>query len=249
MANGSLFDVFTYDEDEMSGWNLEVSTSTSEKSARRAVSQLGPLPADEPLGDPDETVKAVLERTEYIYPHLAAASVPAVVAATELRKRYDWLTEPAAPPPRPRFDPPEPVRLPSDLSAAESGIITHRFLQHLDLLVSPAAEKLAAELDRQIKAGLLPHAAAEAVDLPAVEWFLGTELGNRIRRRGAEYRREVMFVHRRPDSVVDPLVAGASGVESAEGDTVLVRGVIDGIPSGGIRRGNRGLQDGLDRSG
>lgn len=248
-AAGPVFIVHTYDEDEMTGWTPEVSASTSENSARQAAAGQLPLPADEPGDAPDDAVNPVLERIAYVYPHLAAASVHAVIAATEMRKRYDWLVDPDEQSTTAPFDKPGPtsakgrngVRRPVTpsgvASAVETGVINHRFLQHLDLQVPPEPDPLLKELQRLVAAGIFAPAEAEVVDIEAVAWFLGTELGNRIRRSDTEYRREVMFVHRRSASAIDPLVIGPEpspsdgGLGPAEepGDTVLVRGVIDGV--------------------
>ncbi|MCK4660734.1 MAG: UvrD-helicase domain-containing protein [Phycisphaerae bacterium] len=244
-----IFTVHTYEEDEMSGWALEVSASDSEKSARRAAAALLPLPPDEPCDIPSEVTDRILERLEYVYPQLAAASVPAVIAATEIRKRYDWLRDPDEQPTPSGFEPPvttprearkaglERVAPAGTVSASEAGVITHRFLQHLNLEVEPEADDLRKELQRLIAAGKLTPETADVVDIDAVAWFLGTKLGNRIRASGEEYRREVMFVHRRPASAIDPLAlgveppgsSGKGGGGQEVGDTVLIRGVIDGI--------------------
>ncbi|MFH0980082.1 MAG: helicase-exonuclease AddAB subunit AddA [Planctomycetota bacterium] len=278
-----VFTVHAYEENEMAGWALEISAPSSEESARQAAAALLPLPAEEPIEASEEAVAPILNRLAYVYPHLVAASVPAVVAATELRKRYAWLHDPderpvpvavdwvaGPPPPTPRGGltargesgqercgtgilPVEtqagrlcynfchgllrsPVLTGRD-RAAEAGLATHRLLQYLDLKVSPDPESLRHELHRLVNTGLLASTDAAAVDLEAVAWFLGTELGTRIRASGADYRREVMFVHRRPASAIDPWVVGpepppsrgepGSGDES--GDVVLVRGVIDGV--------------------
>jgi len=254
---GVLFPVHTYEEDEMSGWTLEVSASSSEKSARRAAADLSALPAGEPTGACEGEAASILSRLTYVYPHLAVSSVPAVVAATEMRKRYDWLGDPderlipekvykKALPSRVRkeavqFRSQDPLprgrgSVPGTTSAAETGLITHRFLQHLDLETPPEPDALRREMQRLVAAGILTPSADEVVDIETVAWFLGTELGSRIRESRASFRREVMFVHRRPASTIDPLVAGletrAQDGEPEAGDTVLVRGVIDGVLPG-----------------
>ena len=247
-----VFSVHTYEEDEMSGWALEVSAPGSKNSARRAAADLKALPPDEPTDAPDSEVDTILDRLTYVYPHLATASVPAVIAATEVRKRYDWLHDPDERPATARFDRPAnppgadqchgsgPSPSPDGISAAEVGLITHRFLQHLDLKVDPAPDALRRELQRLIDTGVLAPREDEVVNIEAVAWFLGTKLGSRIRGGDAEYRREVMFVHRRPASAIDPLVVGPvsppdrerPGATDEPGDTVLVRGVIDGVLAG-----------------
>ena len=250
-TSAGVFEVHTYEEDEMSGWTLEVSASASENPARRAAAELLPLPTEEPVDAADDVVDPILERLTYVYPNLAAASVPAVVAATEIRKRYDWLRDPDERPSASVLDRPQPppakapdtgtihTPSPKGVSAAEVGLVTHRFLQHLDLRVPPTADSLRQELQRLIAAGILAPSDTEVIDIEAVAWFLGTKLGNRIRRGAADYRREVMFVHRRPAAAIDPLVSGtetptdlAGGGADEPGDAVLVRGVIDGVLPG-----------------
>ena len=254
-ADAPVFDVHTYEEDEMTGWALEVSAPDSENSARRAAADLKALPPDEPTDAPDSEVDPILDRLTYVYPHLAAASVPAVIAATEMRKRYDWLhypderptpvhfDRPADPPAQGRNEYPGPVPSQGLAPAAEVGLITHRFLQHLDLKVDPVPDALQRELKRLIATGILAPREDEAVNVEAVAWFLGTKLGSRIRGSEANYRREVMFAHRQPASAIDPLVVGPApppgrcepGSADEPGDTVLVRGVIDGILAGEAR--------------
>ena len=236
-----VFTVHTYTEAEMGGWTLELSAPSSENSARRAAAELRPLPAHEPVDGRTGVVNAVFERLHYLYPHLAAASVPAVLAATELRKRYDWLRDPeerqfdtGAVSARPEDRPTErswPVAG-SGVAPAEAGLITHRVLQHLDLGVGPDPAAIRADLERLVHAGRVARAEVPVVEVDALAWFLGTELGTRMRASGADFRREVMFVLRQPAAAIDPLAFGAGwrgGAEESVGDTVLVRGVIDGI--------------------
>lgn len=246
-----IFTVHAYDEGEMTGWRLESPAPSAEKSARRAAARLAPLPAQEPRDAPPGVVAAILERLPFVYPHLPAASVPAVVAATEIRKRYDWLRDPDERLAEPVLDKPavqaveapegrfKPGGAPTGPSAAEAGVVTHRFLQHLDVAIAPEPRAVQRELRRLVALGALPPEAAEFVDFEAVACFLGTELGSRIREGGAAYRREVMFVHRQPASWLDPLVvaAGTSLVEGRKSefdsaDSVLVRGIIDGVLPG-----------------
>ena len=65
------------------------------------------------------------------------------------------------------------------------------------------------------------------VDRDALSWFVGTALAEAIRDAGGRFRREFMFVSAEPCSTFD------ATIDAAEDQTVLVRGIVDGVIDGG----------------
>ncbi len=101
----------------------------------------------------------------------------------------------------------------SPAAARAAGVYTHRLLECIDLREPP--EDLRSALDDLIGRGLLPKAAARAVDLAAVQRFLGSPTAARI--KGAQrLERELAF----------SVLADAAGRPDPAGGTVL-QGKID----------------------
>jgi ATP-dependent helicase/nuclease subunit A len=104
------------------------------------------------------------------------------------------------------------------LTPQQRGTLTHRVMEHLDF-----AAPVAAGLRRLIEAGVVTADEAEAVDVEALAWFLDTPLGQRIHQAGEAYRREFIFISAEPARLFDPALEGVCE------DTVLVRGIADGV--------------------
>jgi ATP-dependent helicase/nuclease subunit A len=169
----------------------------------------------------------VLDRLDYPYPHLASSSVRAVLGASEAKRAFDPFADehqPAGQPHyRPTFDPPAVLTLNvPGITPQERGTLTHRVLEHLDF-----SRPIEDELRRLAEASVLTAEQVEAIDADALRWFAETPLGQRMRRAGAAgYRREVSFITAEPAWLFDPALEGLCD------DTVLVRGIIDGMLNG-----------------
>jgi len=96
-------EVHVHSADEIRQWQVQPPRDEEQQHVHRTLGAGEALPSFEPLASEDEEVEAVLERVEYLYPHLAAASVRAVWAASEFKGTHDHTREPAEPvPPVPR---------------------------------------------------------------------------------------------------------------------------------------------------
>ncbi len=90
----------------------------------------------------------------------------------------------------------------SPAAARAAGVYTHRLLECIDLREPPP--HLGDALDDLIARGLLPRAAAGAVDLRAVERFLASGTAARIRGAGRLERELAFSVLADPDGRPDP---------------------------------------------
>lgn len=125
------------------------------------------------------------------------------------------------------------LRRPQHLDAGtppptEVGAAVHVVLRHVDLGGPCDVPALEACREDLVARGLLSPDAAAAVDLEAVARFLAGPLGLRLRaaalRAPLAVRREVPFAMRLPVAEVHPALAG---VPAADGEWVLVQGVVD----------------------
>jgi len=218
--------VILHADTEMADWHLESFDPHAENPAASAAARLEPLPAEEPRAG-DDTAAAVLRRLDRSYPHLAVSSVRAVVGASEAKNPVDPFVEEYRPDPAPARLPPDRAAFPAPAvlsgqqtapSPRQRGIVVHRFLEQCDFAAPPDAE-----LRRVVDAGVLSPEEARLVDTAAVAWFTGTDLGRRIRDAGESYKREFIFISAEPAGLFDPTV------DAAAEDTVLVRGMADGV--------------------
>lgn len=220
-----LLSVKLHTEEEMADWRLETSPTVTENRTLAAAATLAPLPDDEPSSAEDSDADAVLAAVDYPYPYLASASVRAVLAASEAKRAVDPFTDEHQPRGQPHyapsFDPPGVLTTRTGVAAItpqQRGTLTHRVLEHLDF-----ASPVEAGIRRLINAGVVTTEEVEAIDAEALTWFLGTPLGRRIRQAGDAYRREFIFISAEPAALFDP------ALEGSDDDTVLVRGIADGV--------------------
>ncbi len=173
-----------------------------------------------------DTLRDLERRLSWSYPHAAAQEEPAKTSVTALRRRLE------------EDDDARPARFlagreeasargePGGLSAAETGVAHHLFMQWAEVEKLTSAEACAAEARRLTLAGRLSEAEAGALDLGALAGFWASELGRRITSHPERMRRELPFTAR-----FDPrelLGLGLGEIESGlEGEFILVQGVVD----------------------
>lgn len=189
---------------------------------RRAVAGLAPLPEGEPVNSGD-AAREVLTRVEYLYPHLAASSVPAVTAASELKRAFGDAAD-AHETRVGTTAPPSPAESGAGADAARRrGIATHRLLQHLEFprALREGPDPQVAEL---IARRVLSAEDADLIEVEAVAWFLGTPLALRLASPGAILHRELAFIELGP---AGPAGSVEGGIVNAAEDRVLVRGIVD----------------------
>ena len=223
-----LFDVAVHEAGEMQAWSLEDVSDPHRQPLYAAVAQADPLPADEPRAPGDSAVEEVLERIDHVYPHLAAASVRAAVAASELGSATPAEAAGAVAQ-RGGGTGPAALLSPDDVErravAQRRGLATHRVLEHLDFAVARDAESLALELQRLGSAGVVTAEELALIAEADLAWLVQTPVADAIRSAGADYHRELPFVAAVPAEAVDP----TAGPLPAAEDQVLVRGIIDGV--------------------
>ncbi len=230
-----LFTVHQHDAAAVAQWPSPEQASSAAETALKPFAALAPA-KDARSDDPE--VRDVIQRITQPYPHEALGGVPAVVAASETKRRFagdheaDERCAPmsfAAPPSRqPRFA----VRADRDtppLPPAERGTLVHLVLQHLDLTRPCDAEDIAHQADEMVDRALLTEPERRSLAIDRLAWLFTTELGKRMLARPDRVWREVPFVLGvPPDRVVPGLAYGRS-----DEPVVLVRGMIDCVLSDG----------------
>jgi ATP-dependent helicase/nuclease subunit A len=164
-----------------------------------------------------------------VYPHAAAARQEAarsvtdwtkvgkqLIADPELGTRNLELTTTLATP--------RCLLEKNQLPATEVGAATHIVLQHLDFSRSCTDLDLAEQINSLITRRLLTTAQAKHVDLEAIEWFIGTDLGRRLRANIDHLRREIDFYLAVPPAEFSP-----DNRSTDPADQVMLRGRIDAL--------------------
>ncbi|MCH7703879.1 MAG: UvrD-helicase domain-containing protein, partial [Planctomycetes bacterium] len=252
-----VFDVRVHDVAEMTDWSIDASSDVDCAKMRQVIARCAPLPTEEPMAPGDPEVEGVLKRVDYAYPWLASASVRAVWGASEFKGAFDYTQDPDERPTRsvdadavtlsavstsdaaarpsdevwsssagaaatePRTTAP-PARV-SRSGPAERGIAVHRVLQHLRFGEAVDSNGVARDLQRLLGEGVMSEAELGLVDVDAIVWFVGTPLASAIRSAGDAYRREFQYVASESPGYFD------SSIGNLPDDTVLVRGIVDGI--------------------
>jgi len=224
---GALFGVHLHDGASMAAWRLAPTDGTEATPLFEAVSQLRELPPDEPVALDERHADRIFNRVHFDYPYLAASSVRAVWAASEVKNLPDSLRNPEEHP-REMFQPadatPRERTVQHDFDEGRRrGLATHKFLQHLDFATAGDLESVRIQCERVVAAGRLTPQEADLIDIEAVAWFVSTPLAETIRRVGPAYRREFMFVAEHPAQWVDETLPG--DLE----EHVMVRGIVDGV--------------------
>ncbi len=232
-----LFDVCRYTAGAMAGWTIDPPPQADDRRRRQHLAALEPLPdavsrAQDPIG---QRVRRRLT-TSYAFANLT--SIPAVVAASELKRRWDapppdedpvspWLGAAAGRDRGHRFGSRHSFRDPVFTAAAAPdptarGTWTHALLQHLDLTRPCSREDILRQREALVAAGALRAEEAAAINADDIAWFCETPLGRTLRRPSTRVLREWPFLLSVPPERYQPGVVAAD-----DGDHVLVRGIID----------------------
>lgn len=191
---------------------------------RRACAALDPLPTGEPLLPDDPRIEQVFDRLDAVYPYAPLGAVPSVLNVSDFKRRINIRTDeddlrkqPArrfARLPRPAF-----LTDPDELTSAEIGTATHLFMQHLDY---SRPDRLQEQLEAMVQRGWMEDAEAERIDLPAIAWFLDTDVGRRAIALADRLEREVSFIRKVPTGEFDPYAR-----TDDPQDFIIVRGMVD----------------------
>lgn len=173
----------------------------------------------------DEQVERVIERLNFVYPHLALGSLPAVVPVSEIKRRHDVFVEPDARRPTAGRTASKPKFLSRELqklSAVEYGLATHTVLEQLDLSRCGSRPDIERQIADMQQCSLLTPVEAAAVDVDALDWFFQTDLGRAAIDAGERTLREAMFLTTVAPQEYDPDVSS-----DHPHDQLLLRGQID----------------------
>lgn len=231
----SLFAVHTYDAESMRDWKLEVPPPPRHMEQLESCAALGDIPKPGPVPNFSELVRTIERRLMTPYPAIALTRVPAVAAATALKRRWDAIADPDEPtatwPPAhstgyavDRFRPPTSLHPSTQVDPTARGTWTHEFLQRIDFRRPCDAADLANQLGALNTAGLHTAEQAAQIDLDAIAWFFQTPLGQRLRQEKTRVLREWPFVIGVDPSRYEP---GAKKIDAD--DVLLVRGILDGL--------------------
>ncbi len=224
----ALFTVHQHDTEAVRQWPTPERAATGAEAALKRFAKLAPV-ADADHDDAD--VRAVLQRVTQPYEPAALGAVPAVVAASEMKRRFAADHEPDERRPSLRLAA-RPLGLPRfataddgtpALSPSELGTLTHLVLQHVDLGRPCDVADIARQVEEMVARGLLTAQERRALAFESIAWFFTTDLGQRLRQRPDRVQREVSFVLGvAPDRVVPEMQS-----ERTDGEIVLVRGMMD----------------------
>lgn len=226
----ALFRVRQYELGDMHDWAFESPQSASAAKQAREFATLAPAgnvsPTDAPL------IATIGRRLGTPYAAEALCHVPAVVAASELKRRWNLMEEAddpvgTMPGPATASKYPRTFRMPSfgEATAPESthvGTWTHELLQRVDLGQACDRKNLESQLAGMIAAGQFTADQAAAIDLDACAWVYATDLGKRLRNPAARVLREWPFV-----LATDPRRYRPDAAARDADDLLLVRGIVD----------------------
>jgi ATP-dependent helicase/nuclease subunit A len=206
---------------------LPEETATSVPSLPRRTA---PTPAPGPTPDAGESLEPVLRRLRWAYPHRPATVEPVKTTVSILKQRehselddtIEWGR------PGPGGGSRGSRRTGGALTAAESGILHHTFLQFLDLSRTESLLDLHNEAARMQEEGVLSPVEVQALDLKAVADFWLSEAGQQVRLARHVAQRELSFTARLSAEDLNRLrVTGREGPTLDPGEFVVVQGQVD----------------------
>lgn len=232
-----LFSVHAYDAEFMHDWKLEPEPKPRQLESLDALAQLRPTEVPTVTDETRTLIQTVERRLTAPYPAKALTRVPAVAAATVLKRRWDSIDDPdersvswpsqgttrrAASPWANLFRPPECLQPSVQSDSTNKGIWTHEFLQRLEIHRPCDAADLREQLRTITDAGFLTTEQSARIDLDSIAWFLQTPLAQRLRAGTTKVLREWPFVMGVDPSRYDPAARKIDGQ-----DVLLVRGILD----------------------
>lgn len=227
----TLFSVRQYALDDMRGWSFEA--PRSDAAARKAEQFAALVPLGTIASTDADLIATIERRLTTPYAAEALTHVPAVVAASELKRRWNLLEEPddpvvAMPSGEPKAKYPRQFRMPAITDTATApattqiGTWTHELLQRIDLAQPCDRTNIGQQLVGMVAARQFTAEQAQAIDLDAVAWFFVSDLGQRLRHPSTRVLREWPFV-----LAADPTRYRADAIARDADDLLLVRGIVD----------------------
>ncbi len=219
-----------------------VPAPTWTQSSLTTAAALQPPASDIPIVPDDAQSAAQLERIwhrmGFQYPH--ATQIPAVVSVSRLKK--DQLSAGHSP-----LIPAINSTTADIEGSIRRGLAVHTFMQRVDFSVFATAKvsgqsqaAIGRLIDDLICRGHLPASAREIIEIGPLDWFIRTDLFDRIAHAAAQdaIRREMPLMWTLPASHVAEKLGSSTSTRSATDgppevaiapstDTVMVRGIID----------------------
>jgi ATP-dependent helicase/nuclease subunit A len=190
-----------------------------------------PAEADKPAPGSVFIDKATEKRLagvlDWQYPHQAATSFPAKTSVTSLRRQaaeeddeaeQKFISRTAFSKARRRKD--------RKLSAEDTGLAHHKFLQHFSLDAAKDLKSFAAEAKRLEMENYLSPEEAAVLDLEALADFWDSQIGKKIRSNASSIRRELPFTARFGPDELDKIL-GKELPKDLGDEFVVVQGVAD----------------------
>lgn len=170
----------------------------------------------------DPVAMLAIERINFAYPFEVATKQRLTMPVTE----FVAAALPQVEPPRGSdrlMEWPAAYRPRARASAVEVGTATHALLQMLDCRAAADADAIRSQIGRLIERKLLTPDAGKLVDVDAIVWLLGTELGELMKSKQCTLRRE------QPLAIALPALGRdeRSELDPSAGDRILVRGRVD----------------------
>jgi ATP-dependent helicase/nuclease subunit A len=109
------------------------------------------------------------------------------------------------------------------LSAADTGIAHHKFLQHVALAKTT---DIPAEATRLLRENFLTPEEHAALDLPTLIAFWDSDLGAKIRTHASAVHRELPFTARFAPATIATIIGGPED-KTLAGEYIVVQGVAD----------------------
>jgi ATP-dependent helicase/nuclease subunit A len=165
------------------------------------------------------------QRLAWKYPHGAATREPAKTSVTAARRRIADAADDAIAP-APKFQAGPHLFGPrGKLSATETGLAHHTFLQFVALDKLGSVAELKEEAARLERENHLTEEEAASLDLTAIAAFWQSDLGKKIRAHSDEVLRELEFTARFSPGELSGAAPGAPKWPAE--DFVLVQGAAD----------------------
>jgi ATP-dependent helicase/nuclease subunit A len=232
-----LFAVQTYEAEQMRLWVIDPPQRAGVLERSRLCATASPLPASARHERSNVALDRVVRRLTTPYPAAALTAVPAVVAASVLKRRWNTILDQEDPAaswipsgvhqaasqlPRHILRRPEFLDQSPRADPAAVGTWTHELMQRLDFRRPCDESDLRAQAQTLIQAGVFLPAQTATIEFENIAWFLQTELGRRVRAENTKLFREWPFV-----LGVDPRQYQPSAAPQEPQDLMLVRGIID----------------------
>jgi len=165
----------------------------------------------------EETVISILN---WSYPFKDSETLPSKLFVTQIREDYGTDRKRLTIQIPEIIAQPEFARPAARLSALQRGTAMHKVMQHLDMVnMDGSLQALTDLVESLVEREILSPVEAEAVDLEAIQVFVNSPLGQRIKKASRVYREA-------PFNLLCPASEVLSG-ENTSSEKLLVQGVID----------------------